>query len=67
MLPCLTGNSFGHPPLGISGTGPAEGPPELKGEAGYAAVMDWVVDSEVGSTLVAQWCFVWSSRLFGCP
>ena len=30
----MIGNSFGQLPLGITGTGPEEGPPELKGGVG---------------------------------
>jgi hypothetical protein len=37
---CLTGNSLGQPPSGISGTGPLVGPPELNRSLGGRGVGD---------------------------
>jgi hypothetical protein len=37
---CLTGNSLGQPPSGISGTGPLVGPPELNKSLGGSGVGD---------------------------
>ena len=37
---CLTGNSSGQPPSGISGTGPLVGPPELNRSLGGCGVGD---------------------------
>jgi hypothetical protein len=39
---CLTGNSSGQPPSGISGTGPFVGPPALKRSLGGSALGDAV-------------------------
>jgi len=38
--PCLTGNSTGHSPSGIRGTGPLVGPPELKRSLGGCGLGD---------------------------
>src|SRR5215211_306914 len=38
--PCLTGNSTGHSPSGIRGSGPLVGPPELNKSLGGCGVGD---------------------------